>query len=152
MAVGQARHFIRIYQLRACRKTHYFHAPSWWWIIIAGISVLTDLINPVFVKLQTPNLLVSAQAALWDSLAIDVSTMLGISNWKGGEGVVLPPLCVVYGWWYVAYSAVLKFLQGLGMYIRHTLEELDDDMTGKVLESIGKLAVGIVEGIVNIQA
>jgi len=128
-------------------------APSnWWWIIIAGIKALTDLINPVFVKLQAPNILVSAQAELLDTLAVDVSMMLGISNWEGEESVVLPPFCLAYGRWCVDYAAVQKFLQGLGMYTRHTLDELDDDMTGKVFESIGKLGVGIVDGIVNIQA
>ena len=128
-------------------------APSnWWWIIIASIKALTDLINPVFVKLQDPNILVSAQAELLDTLAVDVSTMLGISNWEGGEGVVLPPFCLAYGRWCVDYAVVHKFLQSLGMYTRHTLDEMDEDMTGKVLESIGKLGVGIVDGIVNIQA
>ena len=47
---------------------------------------------------------------------------------------------------------VHKFLQGLGMYTQHMLEMLDVDMTEKVLELIGKLGVGIVDGIVDIQA
>jgi len=38
------------------------------------------------------------------------------------------------------------------MYTRHTLDELDVDMTEKVFESVGKLAVGIVDGIITIQA
>src|SRR5271169_1374590 len=38
------------------------------------------------------------------------------------------------------------------MHAQHMLGELDIDTTEKVLESIGKLGVGIVEGIVNIQA
>ena len=113
---------------------------------------MTDLINPVFIKLQTPNLLVSTQASLLDSLAVDISTMLGISNWENEEGVILLPLCVAYGQWYVDYAVVHKFLQDLGMYIRHTLEELNEDMTGMVLKLIGKLGVQIVEGIVDIQA
>ena len=49
------------------------------------------------------------------------------------------------------YAVVHKFLQGLGMHTRHTLDELDVVTTEKVLESIGKLGVGIVDGIVNIQ-
>ena len=28
---------------------------DWWWIVIAGISALMELINPVFVKVQAPN-------------------------------------------------------------------------------------------------
>jgi len=124
--------------------------PSWWWIIIAGISALTDLINPVFVKLQAPNLIVSVQATLLDTVAVDITTMLGISSWE--DGVILAELSVVYGQWSVDYGVVHKFLQGLGMHTHHMLDELDVDMTEKVLESVGKLGVGIVEGIVNIQA
>ena len=126
--------------------------PNWWWIIIAGISALTDLINPVFTKLQAPNLLISAQVAVLDSLAVDISTMLGISNWNPSDGAVLGEFCLIYGRWCVDYAMVQKFLQGLGMYTRHTLENLDVDMTEKIFESIGKLGVGIIEGIVNIQA
>jgi len=93
---------------------------------------------------------VSVQATLLDALAVDITTMLGISSWE--EGVVLGEFCLSYGRWCVDYAVVQKFLQSLGMYTRHTLDELDVDMTEKVLESIGKLGVGIVEGIVNIQA
>ena len=50
------------------------------------------------------------------------------------------------------YGVVHKFLQSLGMYTQHTLEVLDIDTTEKVLESIGKLGVGIVDRIVDIQA
>ena len=124
--------------------------PNWWWIIVAGISALTDLINPVFIKLQAPNLLVSVQATLLDALAVDITTMLGISSWE--EGVVLGEFRLTYGRWCVDYAVVQKFLQGLGMHTRHTLDGLDVDTTEKVLESIGKLGVGIVDGIVNIQA
>jgi hypothetical protein len=124
--------------------------PKWWWVIIAGISALTDLVNPVFIKLQAPDLLVSAQTALLESLAIDISTMLGISSCE--EGVVLGKFEMKYGRWRVDYATVQKFLQGLGIYTRHTLDEMDDEMTSQVFESIGKLGVAIVEGIVNIQA
>src|SRR5579859_2675543 len=52
--------------------------PNWWWIVIADISALTDLINPVFVKLQSPNLLLSTQSALLDTLSTDIRTMIGV--------------------------------------------------------------------------
>jgi hypothetical protein len=125
--------------------------PTWWWVIIAGIKALTDLINPVFTKLQGPDLLLSVQAELLDFLAVDIATMLGISTWA--EGDVLGEFSLQYEKrWSVDYVVVQRFLQGLGMHTRHTFDELDLDMTGKVLESVGKLGVGIVDGIVNIQA
>jgi len=89
---------------------------------------------------------------LLDSLMVDISMMLGISSWEAGEGAVLGELCLRYGRWCVDYLMVHKFLQGLGMYTQHMLEVLDVDMTEKVLELIGKLGVGIVDGIVDIQA
>lgn len=43
----------------------------------------------MFVKLQaSPDLFVSAQMVLLDSLAVDVATMLGISSWDGDAGDV----------------------------------------------------------------
>ena len=47
---------------------------------------------------------------------------------------------------------ILEFINGLGLHVRHTLQELDDETHRKVLESIGTLAMRIVEGVVNIQA
>jgi hypothetical protein len=59
----------------ACKPSH------WWWVIITGISALTDsLIDPVFTKLQDPTLLLLAQRVILTSLAIDISTLLRISN------------------------------------------------------------------------
>src|SRR5437762_9761748 len=104
-----------------------------------------ELINLIFIKLQAPNLLVSVQAELLDSLMVDISMMLGISSWEAGEGAVLGELCLRYGRWCVDYMVVHKFLQGLGMYTWHMLEVLDVDMTEKVLESIGN-RVGIRSG------
>jgi hypothetical protein len=66
--------------------------------------------------------------------------------------IVLGKFEMKYGRWRVDYATVQKFLQGLGIYTRHTLDEMDDEMTSQVFESIGKLGVAIVEGIVNIQA
>lgn len=148
MAVGQTRRFIRIHQHR--RKTRHFRAPQ---LVVdhhrryqrfngshqPGIRQITSS--------QPPSV---AQATLLDALAVDISTMLGISTWE--EGVVLGEFRLAYGRWCVDYAVVQKFLQGLGMHTRYTLDELDVDTTEKVLESIGKLGVGIVEGIVNIQA
>ena len=47
--------------------------PNWWWIIISGIKALMELINLIFIKLQAPDLLVSVQVELLDSLMVDIS-------------------------------------------------------------------------------
>ena len=54
--------------------------PDWWWVVIAGISALTEIINPVFVKLQAQNLLISTQSALLDGLSMDICAMVGIQG------------------------------------------------------------------------
>ena len=59
---------------------------------------------------------------------------------------------IIYGRWYVDYAEIVLFIEGLGMYSRHTLQTLDDELHRKVLHSIGHLTTRIVEGIVNIQA
>ena len=128
--------------------------PDWWWIVIAGISALTDLINPVFVKLQAPNLLLSTQSALLDMLSTEICAMIGIRGPFSVEEIrdVAGEFSVIYGRWYVDYAEIISFLEGLGMHSRHTLEALDDVLHRKVLHSIGNLSIRIAEGIVNIQA
>jgi hypothetical protein len=39
--------------------------PPWWWVVIAGIRAMTDIINPIITRLQSTNLLVGTQAAIW---------------------------------------------------------------------------------------
>ena len=52
--------------------------PDWWWIVIAGISVIMELINPMFVKLQAPNLLIFTQSSLLDVLSTEICVIIGI--------------------------------------------------------------------------
>src|SRR5438552_5055504 len=120
--------------------------PDWWWIVIAGISILTDRINPVFIKLQAPNLLLSTQSALLDSLSTEICTMIGIRGPFSVEeiGEDAGEFRVIYGRWYVNYAEIVLFIEGLGMHSRHTLQALDDILHRKVLHSIGNLAIRIV--------
>src|SRR5436190_17655341 len=59
---------------------------------------------------------------------------------------------VIYGKWYVNYTEIVLFIEGLGMHSRHTLQALDDVLHCKTMHSIGNLSIRIVEEIVNIQA
>src|SRR5579871_1386507 len=89
--------------------------PDWWWIIIAAIDALTDLINPVFRKLQAPSLLVSTQTVLIESLAVDIATMIGI-RLREVEDVEVPGGFIVgHDRWWVDYADIFKFLESLGM-------------------------------------
>lgn len=56
---------IRLFEYLDAAKEPISQAPpNWWWIVIAGIKALTDIINPVYVKLQAKNLVVSTQVTL----------------------------------------------------------------------------------------
>ena len=123
--------------------------PDWWWIVIAGISALTDLINSVFVKLQSPNLLLSTQSALLDTLSTDICMMIGIRGPFSVQeiGDVAGEFSVIYGRWYVDYAEIVTFIEGLGMHSRHTLQTLEDELHRKVLHSTGHLTTRIVKGI-----
>jgi hypothetical protein len=129
--------------------------PDWWWVVIAGISALTEIINPVFVKLQAQNLLISTQSALLSTLATEISTMIGIQGPVSDADRVTSvtgEFNVTNGRWLVDYAQIVLFLEGLGMHSRQTLQTLNDELHRKVLDSIGHLTTNIVEGIVNIQA
>ena len=73
--------------------------PNWWWVVIAGISALTEIINPVFIKLQAQNLLISMQSVLLETLSLDICTMIGIQGPFSNEELVrlTGEFNVVYG-------------------------------------------------------
>ena len=44
----------------------------------------------------------------------------------------------------------MEFFEGLGMYPHHALVDLSDKLHEKVIESIGTLALSVVDGVTNI--
>ena len=129
--------------------------PAWWWIVIAGMNALTDFINPVFIKLQASSLLLSTQFTLLDSLAVDLCTMIRIRHLEERvfeEKNVTQVFSIVNGRWCVGYTDIVEFIEDLRMYPQHTLQQLNDDTHHKVIQSIGELALKIVNEVVNIQA
>ena len=122
--------------------------PDWWWIVVAGISALTELINPVFTKLQAPDLLVSAQSMLLDNLSTEISAAVGVRVRDVDPG----EFSVTYGRWFVQYDDMLVFVEDLGMFPRQLLHKADNELHQKVLHSLGHLAIRLVDGIVDIQA
>ena len=58
----------------------------------------------------------------------------------------------VDGRWAINYVRILEFLGSTGMNYRHLLDSLSDKLHQKVIHSVGELAIGVVEGIINIQA
>ena len=121
----------------------------------AGISSLTEMINPVIKELQAPNCLVKKQAELLQQLAIDINTALGIEGPYGPEEIIekmAQGFQCVDGRWAIDYARINTFLESTGMHFRHLFQTLSDEMHRQVIHSVGWLAISIVEGIVNIQA
>ena len=148
-----AKRIVLFEYINSAAKSVSTAPPDWWWVVVAGISALTEIINSVFVKLQAQNLIISTQSALLDELAMNICAMVGIKGPVSDEELVslVGEFSVAYGRWFVDYAQVVLFLEGLGMHSRHTLQALNDELHRKVLHSIGHLATNIVEGIVNIQ-
>jgi hypothetical protein len=145
---------IRLFEyINSAKKSIAQAPPDWWWVVITGISALTDIINPVFVKLQAQNLLISTQTALLEGLAIDLCAAVGIQGPFSPEEIIelAAGFNSTYGRWSVSYESVVLFIEGLGIYARRTLQLLPHELQHKVIQSIGQLATTIVEGIVNIQ-
>jgi hypothetical protein len=129
--------------------------PAWWWIVIAGISALTDIINPVITQLQASNLLVRTQAEILVRLSVDICAMIGIEGPFTPEQIeqkALEGFQCVEGRWTIDYARIMEFLESTGMHFRHLLRSLSDELHLKVILAVGKLAIDILEGIVNIQA
>ena|SRR5579859_4046865 len=66
--------------INSAMKTVSTAPPDWWWVVIDGISALTEVINPVFIKLQAQILLISVQSALLETLSLEICTMVGIQG------------------------------------------------------------------------
>lgn len=132
--------------------------PDWWWVILAGIQAITEYVNVTFVKLQGRSLLVSEQAAELNKLGGDLAVHVGIQGpfynpaeiqeaTEFAEGYVS-----AYGRWLIPHARVMEFLNDQGMYIRHTLDALDDEWHEKVITETGKFLVTVVEQILEIKA
>ena len=130
--------------------------PDWWWVIVAGIKAVIEYINPVFVKLQGRTLLISQQTTILVKLADDLSIHVGIEGPFDIEEIAAISTAVAgfnstHGRWSIPHGKVVEFLNDQGMYIRHTLDSLDDEWHQKVVEAIGSLLVTVVERIRGIQ-
>ena len=130
--------------------------PDWWWVIVAGIKAVIEYINPVFVKLQGRTLLISQQTTILAKLADDLSIHVGIEGPFDIEEIAAISTAVArfnstHGRWSIPHGKVVEFLNDQGMYIRHTLDSLDDEWHQKVVEAIGSLLVTVVERIRGIQ-
>lgn len=132
---------------------------SWWWIVIAGIKGITDHVNPIFIKLQSRELLAAQQADILAKLAADISTDVGVDGPLNPEELdyiqeTAGDNCTCYGCWSVGHEAIVNYLSNLGyMHVRHALNgnDLTPQLRHKIISVIANLVLRILEGILAIQ-
>jgi len=123
---------LALFKLKAENKLSVECAPeSWWWVVIAGIKGVTDYVNPVFVKLQSRELLIAQQADILTQLVVDISSRVGV------DGPLTPAdveylqeaagdSCTCSGRWSVGHGAIVHYLNNLGyIHVCHTLNDKD---------------------------
>ena len=89
--------------------------------------------------------------SILNQLAVEISTMIGIQGPLSDEEFAhTEEFTVKYARWCIQYTDIVEFIEGLGMHARQTLQLLNDEEHHKVLESIGTLAMRIVEGVINL--
>ena len=127
--------------------------PDWWWVIVAAINAITELVNAVFVQLQGKTLLIPQQTAILAQLADDITILTGIEGpfddreiqeRAGGPHST-------HGRWSISHENVFLFLHDQGMFIRHMFATLTVPVGDNVISEVGKFLVVMVEGIREIQ-
>ena len=54
--------------------------PDWWWVFVAAINAITELVNAVFVQLQGKTLLISQQMTILTKLMNDIIILTDIEG------------------------------------------------------------------------
>ena len=125
---------------------------SWWWVVTAGVSALSEQVNIVVVKLQARNLLISQQTRELDNLAVILSTYLIIEGlFMEAESAALDTSYSTFGRWAVKHQNIINYLFDQGTFIQDTFAKLSLELQVQVMIMVSKLVMQIVDGITNIQ-
>ena len=150
-------HRVRIFQhfTAESTKSTNVNPPSWWWVVIAGLSALTEYVNIVFIKLQSKDLLISQQASELQKLAADIFILFNVEGPFNEDEIAnakLQGLCCTYSRFRISYDNIIVFLYDQGMFIREVLDSLLDELHEKVICTVGDFILIVIDGIINIQA
>ena len=124
-----------------------------WWILVAAINAITELVNVVFVKLQGKTLLIAQQTAILVKLADDITILTGtdgpfdedeIKRRAAGANSMKGRLSI-------SHENVFNFLHDQGLFVRHMFQSVPIDVGDKIISEVGMFVVVMVEGIRDIQ-
>ena len=124
-----------------------------WWVLVAAINTVTELVNVVFVKLQGKTLLIAQQTAILAKLADDITILTGIEGPFDEDEIQRRAAGAnsTQGRWSISHENVFEFLHDQGLFVRHTFQSLPIDVGDKIISEVGMFVVVMVEGIRDIQ-
>ena len=130
------------------------HAPpSWWWVVMAGVSAISEQVNITFIKLQERNLLISQQRQELDNLATIICTQIVVegSFTEVELNAVNKTTHITYSRWCITRENTINYLFDQGMFIQEIFtNKLSIDQQILVSNIFGNLVMEVVEGITNL--
>ena len=129
--------------------------PHYWWIVVAAMAAITNVINITFVKLQSKDLLVSQQLEELGELAARICSGVraeGPYDAEDADTVLDEYLWFVDGRWRVKTETVFEFLYDQGSFVEECLDKLAPEDQYAIIKSIGLFILQTINGILAIQA
>ncbi|RHY22233.1 hypothetical protein DYB32_009561 [Aphanomyces invadans] len=128
---------------------------STWWILVHALSPAVELITETFVKLQQRDLVLCQQRKLFVVLADEIADLFKVSRIADCEGdfVDLPDNTYAQRNQSIALIESLRdYVEDLGSRARVHWEKLDNIEQSQVFRTIGLFAIGITDGIRQVEA
>jgi len=151
-------HNVEIFDFINSQEKPILQMPQdWWWILVAAIKRINQHVNITFRKLQSKDLVLSQQREELEHLALALCDDIGIDGpfdpaqiqeleQLGADGV---SMC---GRWCVSHDNVIRFIANQGLWVHDKYEGImDDTQQNKIVRTVGRLCVSVVDGITNIQ-
>jgi hypothetical protein len=125
----------------------------YWWIVCAAINPLAIECNTTLVILQARDTCLSQQLVYIDHLVLRLSLMVEaqLIDTEGSEAI-LNDAHYKKGAWCVAMSNIRSHVEDQGSWVSSILESLDEDEQDKVLHSVAKYAISLINGFSGVKA
>lgn len=151
-------HNIEIFDFIDSQKEPVSQMPQdWWWILVAAIKRINQHVNIIFQRLQSKDLILSQQHEELDRLALALCIDIDIDGpYDPAQIQELEKLRTkdvsICGRWCISHDNVIRFIVNQGLWIRDKYEGIiDDTQQKKIVHTIGRLCVSIIDGITDIQ-
>ena len=132
------------------RRNHQIKPSEWYWPVVAAVYRLFDRINISITCLQKRNLLMTEQESEVHRLISTMKEMTDAEDYLNAEGMANLPGIFSVGSWTISSESVTGFLDDQGMVTHELMNSLPNDIRVAVITEVGKLIVGILDGISRI--